>query len=171
MDPITIASLILTQTGLGGWLKDKLGGAVGTTTADKIVAVAQAATGVTMTSDSVPALSPEQVQAIKDKLVDNEQEIIRLQFADVADARATYRAGDHTMADKIAATIMSWNLWAVVGLIVANCLIVYFIKDPSIALAAGNLIGGSIMNLWQERQTAVGFYLGSSIGSKLKDRP
>lgn len=170
MDPITIASLILTQTGLGSWIKDKLGGAVGAGPADKIIAVAQAATGVTLNGDSVKALSPEQVQAVKDKLIDNEQDIIKLQFADVADARATYRATDHTMADKIANMIMSWNIWVILGLIIANCLIVYYITNPAVALAAGNLIGGTINNLWGERQQSVGFYLGSSIGSKLKDR-
>jgi len=166
MDPITLATLILSQTGLGSWIKDKMNGAVSAPVADKIIAVAQAAIGSPITEPD--KLTEAQQLAISDKLTDNAQEILRLQFADLASARSMYISTQHEMADGIAKTIMRYNLPAITLLLVANCLIVYYIKDAAIALAVGNLIGGTISYLWQERTALVGFYFGSSIGSKTK---
>ena len=44
------------------------------------------------------------------------------------------------------------------------------IKEPTAAVTAGNVIGASIAYLWNERSQVVGFFFGSSIGSKLKDQ-
>ena len=57
-----------------------------------------------------------------------------------------------------------------VGLLVgANALALCFIKEATIAVAVGNVIGASIQALWNERQQVIGFFFGSSLGSKMKD--
>jgi len=171
MDPITVAAGILSATGLGDWLGEKLGGIIGTKAAGKIIDVAKVVTG---------AQSPEEVTArlqqdaqlaaqLRLKLLDNEQEIIRLEFADRADARAMYKA-EHGMADAIANRVMKFNLPAIVILLIANCLIVHFVENPAVSLAIGNIIGASVQALWQERQSIINFFFGSSQGSKDKAR-
>jgi len=169
MDPITLAAGILSATGLGDWLGDKLGGIIGAKAADKVIDVAKAVTGLQSPEEITARLQQDAQLAaqLRNKLLDNEQEIIRLEFADRADARAMYKI-EHGMADKLAHQVMLFNLPAVVLLLLANCLVVYFIKDAAISLAVGNLIGGSISYLWQERQAIINFFFGSSQGSKDK---
>jgi len=73
------------------------------------------------------------------------------------------------MAEGIAKRIIHQNQWLVGVLLVANGLVLVFIENNTVALAVGNLIGGSISSLWQERQQIIGYFFGSSLGSKMKD--
>ena len=59
---------------------------------------------------------------------------------------------------------------AVVVLIGANAAGLILVTDPTSAAALGNVLGASIAYLWNERSQVVGFFFGSSIGSKLKDQ-
>lgn len=90
MDPITAAAAILSITGLGDWLKAKLGGTIGDNAASKVIDIAKVVTGVQ---------SPEEIQLhlqndanlvteLRNKLIDNSQEIARLEFSDRENARA-----------------------------------------------------------------------------------
>ena len=88
-------------------------------------------------------------------------------YQDLSNARAMY-GQQHQNADRIARQIMTWNLPAIVALVAANCAAVYTIDNPTIAVALGNIIGASITYLWNERSQVVGFFFGSSMGSKDK---
>jgi len=171
MDPITLAAGILSATGLGDWLGDKLGGIIGAKAADKVIDVAKAVTGLQSPEEITARLQQDTQLAaqLRVKLIDNEQEIIRLEFADRADARGMYKV-QHEMADRIANWVMKFNLPAIVILLIANCLIVHFVTNPAVSLAIGNIIGASVQALWQERQSIINFFFGSSQGSKDKAR-
>ena len=99
--------------------------------------------------------------------MDQEIEILQLGVSDIRNARNMYLAKS-TQANKIANNIMRFNLPAIVSLIAANGLVIYYIENPAVAVAIGNVIGASISVMWQERQQVVGFFFGSSIGSQEK---
>ena len=166
------AVTIARACGMDDWLKDTFGGTPSGKAAKRMIELAQAATG---------AGSPEEIELhirndveakmdARRELQRHEQELTQLHLADVRDARAMYSnsKSKSDMADKLANRIMSWNLPAIVALVAGNCAVVYTIENPTIAVALGNIIGASITYLWQERQQVVGFFFGSSVGSKDK---
>jgi hypothetical protein len=172
MDPITItaaAVAIAKATGLTEWIGRKLGGPPGERVSELIVSVAGEVVGGASTTEIVTRLvgNPEAEKALRAQLIDRETVLLKLNAADLADARSLYRAKS-TEANRVSRSIMTWNLPAIVGLIGANCGAVYLIDNPAVAVAVGNVIGASISFLWQERQQVVGFFFGSSIGSKDK---
>lgn len=93
----------------------------------------------------------------------------QLKADDRKDARAAYKV-NHEQADKVAQSIMKLNLPSVLALALINIAAVYFLKEygPILAIAS-NLIGIVIGRLLSERESVVGFYFGSSLGSKMKD--
>jgi hypothetical protein len=95
-------------------------------------------------------------------------------LADVAGARTMYAKTGHEQADKVAENIMKRNLPYLVGLASVNILILVFSEkldlNTPVVLAVGNVIGMVIQSLINERAQVVGFYMGSSIGSKIKDK-
>jgi hypothetical protein len=176
VDPITIAAAatrsavaIANAAGMGDWLKQKFAGKPGLSAAGRIIDLA---TGITGTSDPIAALEvikhDAQAREETERLLRAmEQELIKLECQDRYSARTMY-VGQHENADKIARQIMTWNLPAIVALVGANCGAVYTIDNPTIAVALGNIIGASITYLWAERSQVVGFFFGSSLGSKDK---
>ena len=173
MDPITIAGsamAIARAVGLSGWLEDKFDGKPGAKAAAKIIDLATKVCGGGPPEEILERLQHDAEAAAETQreLLRWEQELVRLQLADLADARQMY-GNQSAMADKLANRIMSWNLPAIVCLVAGNCAVVYTIENPTIAVALGNIIGASITYLWQERQQVVGFFFGSSIGSKDKN--
>ncbi len=160
---IAIAQGILSATGLddkiGDWIDGKTGGA-----ASKVVEIA----GAVMGGKPVNTMTPAQATEIKNRLLDAESEIRQLAAQDRADARQMYRETDHKMADIIADRIIKYNLPMVAALVVCNLAALVYIDDAVIGVAIGNVIGGSITYLWQERRTVIEFFFGSSQGSKDK---
>lgn len=172
MEPISmivLAGKILSHTSLGAWAKEKLGDVIGDKAAQKIVKTAQIVTGVTQPQLLVEALEKDRelAQQVNHEILHTEKELILAQLTDVQDARQMYQV-EHKMADKIADRVMSQNHCLVILLLILNGLAVYFINDSTAMAVVGNLLGGSIAALWQERQQITGFYHGSSLGSKLK---
>lgn len=173
MDPITVVAIaksIASAAGLDDWLKKKLGGTLGEKTAKKIADIAMAATGTTTPQDAAQIVKQNADFAIeiRRELMKNEHELTLAALADVQNAREMYKV-QHDTADDIANWVITQNHLAVMLLIVANGLVLVYVKDQVLAVAAGNLIGGSIAALWQERQQILNFYFGSSLGSKIKD--
>lgn len=173
MDPITAIALakgIASATGLDDWITSKLGGVVGASTAGKIIDVAKVATGASSPEQALKQLqgSSESAAKARIKLLNHEHELSLAALADTQSARQMYSDKSH-MADKVAAQVIAQNHWVVALLITANAAVLYFVDDKAVALALGNLIGISINALWSERQQVVGFFFGSSLGSKLKN--
>lgn len=97
----------------------------------------------------------------------------QIEMEDRKSARESYKV-HHEQADKIAQMIMSINLPTILLLVVLNVVSVYvaeYYKLPTGVLAIiSNLIGVVIGQLLAERQQVVGFFFGSSVGSKTKDK-
>lgn len=173
MDPITVIALakaIASAAGLDDWIKKKLGGAIGDKAAKKITDIAMAATGTTNPQDAVTIIQQNADFAIeiRRQLMKNEHELTLALLEDVKGARDMYKV-QHDTADDIALRVTTQNHLAVMLLIIANGLVLVYVNDQMLAVAAGNLIGGSIAALWAERQQVLNFYFGSSLGSKIKD--
>jgi hypothetical protein len=109
-----------------------------------------------------------------DNLTQDDKELFLASLADVKDARDMYKTTGHEQADKIAENIMKRNLPYIVIMASVNVLVLLFAEtfdlSTAVVLAVGNVIGMVIQSLINERAQVVGFYMGSSIGSKLKDK-
>lgn len=109
-----------------------------------------------------------------DNVSEEDKDLFLASLADVKDARDMYKSTGHEQADKIAENIMKRNLPYLVGLASVNILILVFSEklelNTPVVLAVGNIIGMVIQSLINERAQVVGFYMGSSIGSKIKDK-
>jgi hypothetical protein len=174
MDPITITTAawgIAWATGLTDWLGRKLGGAPGEKVSRRIVDIAADVVGGASPGETIARIqsNAETVKKLRTLIVQQENELVRLNAEDTQDARALYELRP-TQANAVARHIMRYNLPAIVGLLVSNAAAVYYIEDPAVAVAIGNMIGASISYMWQERQQVVGFFFGSSLGSKEKSQ-
>ena len=177
MDPLTIvtsAAAIARAAGLSDWLRARFADQPSAEAAARMVDLATSVTGASDPREAIRKISSdlEARDRARAALLEWEQELVRLQLADVDSARALYQRANESaeprQADRIARQIMSWNLPAIVGLVGANCAAVYYISNATVAVALGNVIGASITYLWNERSQVVGFFFGSSLGSKDK---
>lgn len=126
--------------------------------------------------DGEPNLTPkEKAEAHAILLMDKELEKRELEliYADKANAREMYD-DSKDQADELSNHIMKWNLWGVVGMVVLNVALLLLSEklglSTAVIVAAANAIGMISQALLQERGQVVGFYFGSSLGSKNKDK-
>lgn len=169
VDPITIitsALAIIKYSGLAEWAGKRWGGAPGVEVSKKIIEIAGTVVGEEAAKEGA-ILTPAHESQIRSKILDSEPELMKLHLQDKDSARGMYK-NKSSQADKVAHSIMLWNLPAIIALLLLNGAAVYFIENPAVAVAIGNAIGASISFLWQERQQIVGFFFGSSLGSKKK---
>lgn len=108
------------------------------------------------------------------ELSESEMKKFEMSLKDIDSARNMYTNTGHEQADKIAENIMKRNLPYIVVMASVNVLVLLFAESfdlsTAVVLAVGNVIGMVIQSLINERAQVVGFYMGSSIGSKLKDK-
>ena len=173
MDPFTIvtgAISIADALGIDEWFGELVGGEPGAKAASKVVDMAKSVTGAGSIEGALAELKENQLLAaeLKKSIIDNEHELKLAVSEDMKLARDMYQNTDHAMADKIADEIITKNPKLILLLILTNICVVLWVTNPAIAIAAGNVIGASITYLWQERQSVVGFFFGSSHGSKQK---
>jgi siderophore synthetase component len=91
-----------------------------------------------------------------------------IKLRDLESARDAYKVNPD-QANKTASHIMRYNLVIVFLLVIINCLAVYFLWNEAAMLAiASNFIGIVMNSLLSERSAVVGFFFGSSLGSKMK---
>jgi hypothetical protein len=167
---IPIALEIAKSVGLIDWLASKFGDSA--PVAKKVIDIAVAVSGASNPSDVVDILTRDPVKAaqVAEAIRADEMELTRLAYEDLRDARKTYREADHSQADKIAEHVIRWNA-PLVGMLLSLYGAAYmFVKDAAAAQAIGALLGGSITALWGERQAVIGFFFGSSLGSKDKSQ-
>lgn len=109
-----------------------------------------------------------------DNISEDDKELFLASLADVAGARDMYKSSDHTQADKVADIIMKKNLQYIAVLVLVNISVMVFSEklqlNTALIVAIGNVLGMVIQSLINERQQVVGFYMGSSLGSKIKDK-
>lgn len=108
-----------------------------------------------------------------EKLIQYDLDLKKLENEDRSSAREMRKSTGSEFVDKLAMHIMKTNLPAVGILVIVNIIVLICAKiykiDVSVVLAVGNVVGMVIGDLLRERREVTGFYLGSSIGSKLKD--
>ncbi len=99
-------------------------------------------------------------------------EELKLNYEDKSSARNIY-SQSKDFADKLAFSIMRYNLIGVASLLLFDILCTFVAEDLkiqySVVAGVSTLIGMVIQSLLQERQQVTGFYFGSSLGSKSKD--
>lgn len=117
-------------------------------------------------------LSPEQKEALLEAAKED-MEYYKMQLQDISNARDMYDKSQE-QADRLSNQIMKWNIWAILGMLILNVGVLIasdkFKFDNSIVLIVGNTIGFIIQSLINERGQVTGFYFGSSLGSKQKDK-
>jgi len=168
IDPLTIMGLIKFIPDLVG-LFDKKRGKKTKEAIDTIGAIAEVVTGKTG-DEAVNAIAKDPKLAYEFQLAVMADSHVQeqLAFEDRKSAREAYKV-NNSQADKIAENIMKRNLPIILLLVVINIASVIYLKDQSAIIAIiSSIIGIVIGNLNNERQQVVGFYMGSSLGSKIK---
>lgn len=172
IDPVSIALVkgIADATGLTNWIASKFGDSA--PVAKAVIDTAVKVSGAQSAQDVVDILSRDSVKAaeVKAAIEAQEMQLIQLAYDDLKSARSMYQSTGHEQANYISTQVIRYNLPMVGLLVIANALALYFIKEATIAVAVGNVIGASVQALWNERQQVIGFFFGSSLGSKMKDR-
>lgn len=139
---------------------------------DKAIALAKSITGTDNETDATEALKsdPDLLYKYELALLADKHIPDRLDLENTKDARSMYKETDHKQTDKIAHSIMRFNLWIIFALVGANIGVVSFITDGALVAIASNLIGIVVGHLLSERKDVVNFHFGSSMGSKSKDK-
>ena len=141
---------------------------------EAVASVAEAVTGKSG-DDAVKAISesPELALEFKIAVMADSHISEQMQADEMKDARGAYKV-HHEQADKVAESIMSKNLITIFVLVLVNIASIavakYFNLPGEILAIISNLIGIVIGQLLSERQSVVGFFFGSSLGSKMKNK-
>ena len=105
----------------------------------------------------------------KEKLEELAQRSEERDLQNLLSSRKMYEV-HNTQADKIADSIMNFNLLIIAGLVLLEVFAVKLIENASMLALVCNLVGLIVGNLMTERQQVTGFFFGSSMGSKIKDK-
>lgn len=155
-------------------LFDSKKGAKAKEAAEAVENVAAAITGKTG-DDAVRAIEadPELAYKFKTAVMADSHISEQLQAEDLKSAREAYKI-HHEQADNVAKSIMSRNLPTIFVLVLINVVSVggakYFDLPGEVLAIISNMIGIVIGQLLNERQSVVGFFFGSSLGSKMKTK-
>lgn len=168
MDPLSIAlGLAKVAPMVAGWL----GGDKAEAAATEVVGIAEKITGK-KGNDALDAINADPAMALEFQkaLLDDKYRLDELYLQDKASARDMYKV-HHEQTDRISERIMTYNLWAILALVIVNGLAIYYLNNQSAVLATvSNLLGIVIKSLLDERKEVTGFHYGSSLGSKMKDQ-
>lgn len=143
-------------------------------TMDVVESVAEAITGK-QGDEAVDAMNKDPELAYKFKVAVMADSHVKEQMLadEMKNARDSYKV-HHEQADKVADGIMRKNLPTIFILVLINIIAVMLTKYwqmPGEVLAIiSNLIGIVVGQLLAERQSIVGFFFGSSLGSKMKNK-
>ena len=138
-----------------------------------VESVAESITGKTG-EEAVKAIeaNPELAYKFKVAVMADSHVSAQLDLEDKKSARDSYKV-NHEQADKIASGIMKWNLPSLVGLAAIQVLVVFIAEKYKLSVAVvaivSNVLGLVISSLIAERQAVVGFFFGSSLGSKMNN--
>jgi len=109
----------------------------------------------------------EQLQFID--LHDQEIEELDKRLNDLQDARDMYEKKSE-MADYIARRVTLYNLPIIFLLVIALIVCTWLLKDNVLLALISSTITGVVTYLFNERQTLITFFFGSSAGSKEKQK-
>lgn len=169
MDPLTVIGLAKFVPDIIG-LFDKRRGKDAKKAIQKVGEIAEAVTGQTG-SNAEKAIANDPNLALEFQLAVMADTHVQdqLELEDRKSARELYKINPGK-AEDVAEQVMRYNLVLVFLLVVINVLAVAKLKDDAAVLAiVSNFIGIAMHALLNERQAVVGFFFGSSLGSKLKN--
>jgi len=75
-----------------------------------------------------------------------------------------------TMSDRVASTVMRYNLPAIAVLVIIQIACVIIIEDKTLIAVVSTATGGVITSLINERLMLIQYFFGSSHGSKTKEK-
>lgn len=172
-----------SETGLGKFLQKAV-----SVLPDALEVVAVASTnpaqGLQLLSDKIKRADPDQVEDLELEFISKRHEwemelnrwkleVYRAENEDRRRATENYKL-TKDITDDLAFEIMGKNLWYIGGLVFLNVLVVIFAEkigmDVALVAVASNFIGIVIKALLDERNTVVGFFMGSSMGDKEKGK-
>lgn len=110
---------------------------------------------------------PTLLLEFKSKMLDHKVRLMELQAQEMESARSAYKI-EHVQADKIAERVFKFNMYIALILVIAQIFAVKYL-DPTSVVVVANVLGYVINALLNERSQVIGFYFGSSLGSKTKD--
>ncbi|GAA4649028.1 hypothetical protein GCM10023116_13020 [Kistimonas scapharcae] len=166
MEPLTIikaASLIADITGVGEWIGKLLGGDKGETVAREVINQAQVLTGASSMDEAIAVLNADKAKAraLRERLIEHRETLIRLANEDRQNARALYEKKNAT-ADKVADRIMKWNLPLIALLVSGYVLIFIYVPERDPAVLASSALTLVLKGLLDERTTLIQFFFGAS---------
>jgi hypothetical protein len=110
---------------------------------------------------------PQKRFEFEQKVLEHKQRVLELQAAEMNSARSMYKY-ENKQADSIAERVFKHNLIIVLLLVIIEIFSIKFL-DPTLLTIIGNIVGFVINSLLNERSQVIGFYFGSSLGSKAKE--
>ena len=170
MTPLAVLGLLKYIPDVVG-LFDKKRGQKAKEAIDVVGSIAEAVTGKSG-NEAIKVLEEDTGKALEFQLAVMADARVQdqLELEDIKSAREMYTVNP-AQAEKVAQIIMAFNLPIVFLLVIINILVVVYLKDDAVLLAIiCNFIGIVLHALLNERQSIIGFYFGSSLGSKLKEQ-
>ena len=127
---------------------------------------------IDLVEKAVNNATPDQLLKLKQANNDFVLKKLEIQADEMNSARQMHASTGGEQADKIADRVMKWNIiYAVVIALAQIFALTYFTDLPdSVVVVVGNVSGWIIKGVLDERKDVTGFYFGSSIGSKSKDK-
>ena len=168
MDPITIAMALLSSSGLGDWVGSKLQGLLGESTAKKVINVAQVVTGIANPQEVLQQVqaNAELASQLRLKLIDNEQELVRLDYSDRSNARsmqvAALQQSDEFSKRFIYYLATAWSLAAMIYIA-----FITFAPIPTANIRFADTILGFMLGT--VIATILQFFYGSAQSNRAKD--
>jgi hypothetical protein len=170
IDPISmsVAGLAYLAPKIAGWL----GGEKAEDAVQAVANVTRQVAGVNDVPEAVRAIqaNPDMALKFQQLIADRETQFDRLYLQDRQDARKMYQE-QHDTADVIADRVMKHNVAYVVLVLAGQCLAMWLLREETEILSAVSMTSGWIVKgLLDERREVTGFYFGSSLGSRIKDK-
>lgn len=141
--------------------------------AEKLISVAESVTGL-KGQEAVNAIeiNPELALLFKKQATEDKYFIELLDEQSRQRASNMYSTTGHEQANKIADQIITFNIYFVVGIALAQILSMALLPEmgETVKVVIGNICGYIIKGLLDERLQVCNFFFGSSMGSKLKDK-
>ena len=131
---------------------------------DKVKDLVEEKTGIKMSDET--QLSDEDIQKLREFELSHKLELEKLSTEErnlrYTTAHATYRKKS-SAADTIAKQVIYFNLPVIAILVLVNVSIVHYLQENATLIAiVSNVIGIAIGNLFNERNTIINFFFGSS---------
>jgi hypothetical protein len=165
---MAIPSLVKLLPDVAGWF----GGDKAEEMTSEVLDIASSVTGISDKNKALEAINADPNIALKfqEAVMKDRHRLDEMYLQEKQSARNNY-VQSKDQADEMADFIMKWNLVLIGIIFVAQIFGTWWFKDEATLVAMINSMSTLILkSLLDERKEVNGFYFGSSLGSKLKDK-